>query len=513
MMAEETTVEGMLPADRQVTEESTIDLVAMLQPGKDDIISRTVIKYLTPKDINCLASANKKIAVTFLEQNIIEPTADGIVQSYFTSAIIKKAVDRLVDKIHKPCGKLQLAHVSPVHMVKTACCHRLVVNVEKVSQWSIHTKTAILGYMTTCVCLCTQDVQDELLQKLGAQIVLEACITNNIPMYEETIRWVEFDNNSNVGKIESTYAKIIRKRIMERKILRSNSYRALEVVCREGYIPLLDKLYKLGPELDDYNDMRFIRIIRVAAMAGQVKVLQRLRTWRFWGIQYDKIVDKLKEQMSRHQKESTPWNKVRDIVRLMTDWNLQVVAEVAARVKIKVRKHSTQTRMEWEERRREIVKDAFNPSVSKIQLHDLSDSRKISLWGEIREYYKDPVFGVDTNERYSLYMDNVISWLTGPDRKVYAQLYAWFTAMAPPEKRKNEIILARSWFPEDNCPHLTEIAATFVKRMHTFCNHCLKAGPVSRCGACRRACYCSKECQREAWALGHREECRYIGLT
>eukprot|EP00811_Abedinium_folium_P020821 NODE_2983_length_2111_cov_2.050907.p1 GENE.NODE_2983_length_2111_cov_2.050907~~NODE_2983_length_2111_cov_2.050907.p1 ORF type:complete len:628 (-),score=179.43 NODE_2983_length_2111_cov_2.050907:97-1980(-) len=39
------------------------------------------------------------------------------------------------------------------------------------------------------------------------------------------------------------------------------------------------------------------------------------------------------------------------------------------------------------------------------------------------------------------------------------------------------------------------------------CDHCGTQAALRRCGRCRTATYCSSECQRHAWAAGHRHEC------
>jgi len=46
-------------------------------------------------------------------------------------------------------------------------------------------------------------------------------------------------------------------------------------------------------------------------------------------------------------------------------------------------------------------------------------------------------------------------------------------------------------------------------RMDAFCCNvtCNAAGPLTRCVRCKRRWYCSKECQKQAWTLGHKRVC------
>lgn len=82
-------------------------------------------------------------------------------------------------------------------------------------------------------------------------------------------------------------------------------------------------------------------------------------------------------------------------------------------------------------------------------------------------------------------------------------------------------IMKETW-PEHWRPDLTAAIENvgFVKGesgwVHSF-KQCSKCGAcdvvVRSCSGCKRAHYCSKECQRAAWGEGHREECREARAT
>ncbi|RLN72324.1 hypothetical protein BBJ28_00022129 [Nothophytophthora sp. Chile5] len=43
------------------------------------------------------------------------------------------------------------------------------------------------------------------------------------------------------------------------------------------------------------------------------------------------------------------------------------------------------------------------------------------------------------------------------------------------------------------------------------CHKCFVSGvPLSRCGRCRTAYYCSRECQQQDWKPDHRKECKHL---
>jgi hypothetical protein len=45
---------------------------------------------------------------------------------------------------------------------------------------------------------------------------------------------------------------------------------------------------------------------------------------------------------------------------------------------------------------------------------------------------------------------------------------------------------------------------------HTECASCRAAAPAHRCSGCGDACYCSRQCQQQHWAQGHKHECKKL---
>jgi len=512
--------------------EQKMDLIALLGPGRNGVISRTIISYLGPA-IAAVAQACNKLAVVFLRDGYIV-MGDLATGQYFESANVRHAVDGIMDQHYGRC-RVGLG-ASPLRMV---CMpgdkgyHRLVVDPEH--SWDAGMRYRIFEYMSVCFPCDVHDNSLEYRLKLLIEDSIQAAsMADDLDLYTEVVSWVEREPVRFIGydRLASPKSLDVRgagsappshQEVAKHDLLTADGYAVLAEACKHGSIRVLDELHKLGVAASDLRDNRCIRCLPIAVRNGQLAILRCLRaTWNFdqQSLQSSNMLLVARKKTKRLQKGSAPWHKRQEILDFVEDWLSQ--SESKERDIQEGKRQSAYDA--WEELRIAILKDAFDLRPRTREAWNSAGSTRPRHFQEVYSFYKETWRDMENSKnvsptaqklitQYELHQDrDGYHWDSSRERIVFALRYAWFDRGSSPsrnERAGRERAMALTWFQGKN-PTIAEVAVEYMKLLHTFCNHCLVKGPVSKCGGCKRAYYCCNECQREAWRLGHKDECKLI---